>query len=137
MKKIIALAASIALVFALQAQSLATIRTTLTHSTDTITNAGVDTLKCTVLNPQTRLTFSVSSTKISGTVAGSSRLYGSLDGHNWKAVGADTLTLSNATTNFHIWILTHADYIYYAIPFGGGSSTQYKIGGYVIGRKEF
>jgi len=43
-------------------------------------------------------------TKVSGTVAGSVYLQGSVDGMNWTNIN-DTITLANATTNKYIWEL--------------------------------
>lgn len=52
-------------------------------------------------------------TKVSGTVGGSVILQGSLDGVNYKSIGADTLTLANQTTNSHIWTLDNSRYYFY------------------------
>lgn len=42
-------------------------------------------------------------TKISGTVAGSVKLQGTLDGVNYTYIGTDTLALANQATNTKIW----------------------------------
>lgn len=65
-------------------------------------------------------------TKVSGTVAGTAIIQGSLDGTNWKTIGSDTLTLSNVATNTHIWSITPSVYQYHRVYFisSGGSQVS-------------
>jgi alkyl hydroperoxide reductase subunit AhpF len=54
-------------------------------------------------------------TKISGTVAGTVWLQGSVDGTNFETISTDTLALANQTTNFKTWPLTGTKYYSYRI----------------------
>lgn len=56
-------------------------------------------------------------TKVSGTVAGTAIIQGSLDGTNWVNIGSDTLTLSNVTTNTKVWAITPSVYQYHRVQF--------------------
>jgi hypothetical protein len=54
-------------------------------------------------------------TKISGTVAGTVWLQGSIDGTNFETISTDTLALANQTTNFKIWTISKTNYSSYRI----------------------
>ena len=89
-----------------------------THATSaTLTNTGVDTMYATVqapFNMYTAAAIQIVITKASGTLAGTSKLYVSVDGTNFDtlysapSVVASTkyLTLVNQTTNTYTWYLT-------------------------------
>lgn len=94
----------------IQAQTLSTF-----NGSDTITNTATVNLTLTVRGSYDSAVFQVVNTKLSGTAAGTSILYGSVDGTNYKAIGADTLTNANQTTNTHIWELDNPKYPYYKI----------------------
>ncbi len=61
------------------------------------------------------MSFYVKITKISGTVAGTVILQGTVDGTNWQNVNTDTLTLANTATNHKIWPIEHGYYKGYRV----------------------
>lgn len=113
MKKLLLLLSISLCLFATKAQ------TSFTHATSaTLTNTGVDTMYLTITDPTTHYgsaSIQVTITKASGTLAGTSKLYVSVDGTNFDTlysapdVVATTkyLTLVNQTTNTYTWYLPH------------------------------
>jgi hypothetical protein len=90
----------------------------MTASADTNTNAMTSTHIATLSGDAMTydvLTIQVVGTKVSGTVAGTAVLYGSVDGVNYQAIGTDTLTLANTATNSYIWTLDKTRYKYYRV----------------------
>ena len=55
--------------------------------------------------------------KVSGTVAGTAIIQGSLDGTNYVDIGTDTLTFTNVTTNTKVWAITPSVYQYHRVKF--------------------
>lgn len=103
---------SLMLTFAIvQAQTLIT-----WNGSDTVVNTASVNLTLTLRGSYDSAVFQVVNTKVSGTVAGTSILYGSVDGTNYKHVpNTDTLTNTNQTTNTLIWQLSNPDFPYYKI----------------------
>jgi uncharacterized membrane protein len=54
-------------------------------------------------------------TKVSGTVAGTVLLQGTIDGTNYVDVNTDTLTLTNQATNTKVWALSSVPYRIYRV----------------------
>lgn len=55
-------------------------------------------------------------TKVSGTVAGTCVLKGSIDGTYYQTIGSDTYTIANVAAQHHIWDLTNTiSYKYYEL----------------------
>jgi hypothetical protein len=75
---------------------------TATNSTNAITNTSVDTCYYTLSYSYATISIQPVVTKSTGTMAGTSVLYKSVNGTNWVATG-DTLTLTNVTTNTTVW----------------------------------
>lgn len=73
-------------------------------------------------------------TKVSGTVAGTAKFYGSLDGVNYNKVATDTLALTNTTTNSYIWAPGAAKYLYYRITVVGVGTMKATMKGYFLGK---
>jgi hypothetical protein len=117
MKKIIFLASLfLAIVGAqLATPTVATAQTafsgTTTNPTAYVKDATVDTLKLTlsgVYAPLVKIQMKLA--KVSGTIAGTVRLYGSLyDSTGTFSPIGDTMTLTNITVNSHVWNLTGND----------------------------
>ena len=110
MKNIIAIIAMLLAATATQAQTL-----TPTNSGDTLTNADTVNLDQRIRGEWKSVSFQATVTKVSGTVAGNAIFYGSLDGVNYVAIGADTLTLSNAAKNTSVWTDSDAAYLHYRV----------------------
>lgn len=108
---------------------------TMTNSTDTVTNTGTVNLDATIKSPQTVVSFQVVATKISGTVAGTAILQASIDGTNYVSIGDDTLTLTNVTTNTHLWKIEPSPYLYYRVKVTGSGTMSASVSGYALPRK--
>lgn len=107
---------------------------TFTNSTSAIVNAGSVNATKTVSRSYTTLTIQAVVTKVSGTVGGSAILQGSLDGTNYKSIGADTLTLANQTTNNHIWYLSPSKHYYYRVVYTGTGTMNATPVTYILGK---
>jgi environmental stress-induced protein Ves len=93
-------------------------QSTMTASKNILTNADTSTHQLDLagqINNFEVITVQVIGTKTSGTVAGTAVLTGSLDGTNYFAVGADTLTLANVATNSKVWQVDKSRYRYYRV----------------------
>lgn len=56
-------------------------------------------------------------TKVSGTVAGSAIIEGSLDGTNYVTIGSTTLTFADVAVNTIVWAITPSVYQYHRVKF--------------------
>ena len=128
MKKILLLFSFAVMLLAVtneKAKAQTSLSFTATNPTGAVLNATVDTLNLTMSGAYSAvMTVQCLLTKTSGTVAGTVRLYGSNYNNvtgTWAAVG-DTLTLSNAATNSHVWSITQPCYKYYQILQSGGTT---------------
>lgn len=95
-----------------------------------VTAAGVDSVAiadtgtATLTTPAVRGTDSrttvvqVNITKVSGTVAGTVSLHGSLDGKNFSAITSTTYTATNGNSSF-VWVLTGNPVPYYRVTWTG------------------
>lgn len=99
-------------------------------ASDTVTNSGTGTLTSGVLTaaPAVTSTIWVSVTKISGTVAGTITLQGSIDGTNWKALNTPntatalaTFTATDASATYH-WIISGSPMPYYRVSWTGAGT---------------
>lgn len=69
---------------------------------DTLTNADTSTYTVTVSGSKSSVTFQVNVLKISGTIAGFVKLYGSADGTNYTSKAIDSVALENVSWNYTI-----------------------------------
>lgn len=97
---------------------------------DTVTNAGSNYNYLTTTATQTNISVQPVITKISGTVAGTYYLQGSLDGTNYKSIVGDSATATNVTTNTVIWVLDNRNYKYYRIGYTGSGTMVATMRGY-------
>lgn len=103
-----------------------------TATRDTITNTGLGVLTTKRTGgTNSPVTIEVYVTKVSGTVAGTIALQGSLDGTNFKGINTSetqtaiaTATLTDAT-NSYSWRLSTSPYLYYRVSASGGTTTVY------------
>jgi hypothetical protein len=107
---------------------------------DTVTNAGVGALYSKRIAGPGTVTIQVNQTKVSGTVAGTLTLYGSLDGVYYSALNTEetqtalaTKTLVDATgvTVYH-WRLKNSPFLYYQIGASGGTTTVYYLDAFIM-----
>ena len=82
------------------------------------------------------LTFEVLGTKVSGTVTGTAILYGSVSGAKYTAIGADTLTFTNATSPYHHWTVDKTRYKYYKVDVTTSGTQVSYWHCYLLGRKQ-
>lgn len=105
---------------------------TMTGSGATVTNTGSQSMTQTVTLAHRNVSVEVVVTKVSGTVGGKAKLYGSVDGTNYVDLSTvDSLALTNTTTNKYIWVLTSADYKSYKVTVTGTGTMSATIAGKV------
>ena len=106
---------------------------TTSNPTGVINNTSSDTMSFSTVKNYSVVGIQPVITKATGTMAGKSYLYGSLDGTNY--VLSDSLTLGNVTTNTTIWSLSNPTYIYYRIITGGATTVTGTTAAKFIGKK--
>lgn len=104
---------------------------TMTGSGDTITNTTADSVYYTVSNYAKSVSIHATFTRISGTAAGNAKLYGTLDGSNYKQIGTDTLAMAASGTSSFIWIVDNNAYRKYKVVFTGSTTLTGSINGYL------
>lgn len=93
----------------------ASAQSSLSASKDTLNNADTAYLTAPRLGaPYTVLSIQLNVTKISGTVAGTAVVQGSIDGINYTSISSDTLNLVNGN-NIKLWALGNAQYPYHRV----------------------
>lgn len=98
--------------------------TNLLPALDTLTNTTPVSLTKLVVGHYATVTVATVITKISGTVAGTAALQGSIDGVKYYAIsGASNLTLTDVASQGTLWTLTDSPYTYYRV-LGTGSGTM-------------
>ena len=106
---------------------------TMTGS-DTIVNTASVSVSQTYSSEYGNVAFQAIVVKVSGTVAGTVILQGSLDGSNYISIGIDTLALTDVATQSHLWSVDANPYKYYRL-IGTGSGTMAAIiSGKALGR---
>lgn len=117
-----------------RAQSAVAFSQTSSNPTGAYVNTAIDTVTITVLPSYSIVGIQPVITKVSGTVAGTAILYGSINGTNYVATG-DTLTATNVTTNTAIWTKVNPAYHNYRVVFTGSGTMSATAGAKLIGRK--
>lgn len=109
-----------------------------TATVDTVTDTGTGAIYSKIQNGGGYVTIQVTTTKVSGTVAGTITLYGSIDGALYSAITTEetqtamaTAALANATTTFH-FRLRDSPYQYYKVGVAGGTTCVYYLSGYIL-----
>lgn len=132
MKRLFALALIFgAFVGTAQAQAI-----TPTNSGDSLTNADTVNLIQQIRGEWASVAFQVVVSKASGTVAGTARFQGSIDGTNYVDINTDTLALSDQATNTKIWVDTGANYLYYRVNVITSGTQSSAASGSVFRRKQ-
>lgn len=123
------------------------LKSVINNALDTVTNAGTKTLtsaKTTL--PYKTISVDVTVTKLSGTIAGTITLQGSVNGVNYVTVptafietpsgqapystgGAATFTATNVTTQTKIWSIIGHPYVYYRVSYTGSGTMSGTIKG--------
>lgn len=105
--------------------------TNMTGNGAVVTNSGTGACSLQVQGNYQQVTVQAVVTKLSGTVAGTVICYGSVDGTNYQAIGADTLTNANQATNQKFFVFTGNKYMYYKLICTGSGTMSANISGYV------
>lgn len=105
-------------------------------TSDTATNTGTTYLQITLNNYYEKVSFQPVVTKISGTAGGTVTLQGSIDGTNYVTVNtsystAQTMSVSNTTTNTALLTVTSSPYRYYRLSYTGTGTMSCTLKGYV------
>jgi len=135
MKKILFICLSL-LTFATMAQNMPTVSTSKTMTGGTLTNSGTTyvTMPSTISYLYEVCTFQLVATKVSGTLNGYASLQYSNDNTNWIEVSlADSLHISNQTTNTYVFAITHNKANYYRIACVGRTTQSITLTGYFVG----
>lgn len=110
-------------------------------TTDTCTNAGVATVTSRIIpgGGSAVTTINLTLTKISGTVAGTITIQGSMDGTVWKALNTPntqtalaTATATDVASNTFHWILSGNPFPYYRASWTGSGTMAATIAGVVL-----
>jgi ABC-type maltose transport system permease subunit len=105
-------------VFAFIAPNVQAQSSVLVPSTDTLTNTDTAFISLpTATGGYYAVGIQAVVSKVSGTVAGTAIIQGSLDGTNYVDIGTDTLTFSNVATNTKVWAITPSVYQYHRVRF--------------------
>lgn len=116
--------------------------TTMTLSGDTVVNTGTKFCSLRLAQSYKKVTVQALITKISGTVAGTLTLQGSIDGTNWVTAdtasfvteGAATFTATNVATQNKTWIMNGDPYLWYRLSYTGTGTMSATLKGYVLPR---
>jgi hypothetical protein len=143
MKKLIFIFSILAFSFGVMAQgAVAALKSTYSLSSDTTVDTGVTYLTSPqVKSPTSIVTVQVVATKISGTVAGTISLQGSLDGTNFKAItlteastAGPTYTATDVASQNFIWRLSQNPYAYYRVSWTGAGTMSAKFTANILSR---
>lgn len=129
MKRLVLLFMMLVGCLSLNAQSV-----TMTNSGDTIVDTGSKYLILKVNNKASNVAFQAVVTKVSGTVAGTVLLQGSIDGVNYKDISTDTLNLTDVATQSYLWTVSANPYLYYRLAGTGSGTMSAILTGYAIRR---
>ncbi|MES2287763.1 MAG: hypothetical protein V4547_18890 [Bacteroidota bacterium] len=107
----------------------------MTGNGDTVTDTGTDFVVKQVEGTYKNVSIQAVFSKVSGTIAGTAILYGSIDGTNYVSLSGavgDTLLMTDVTTNTKVWVLNNSNYMYYKVVFLGVGTMSGRIYGYVF-----
>lgn len=104
-------------------------------ATDTITNTATETFTRQIPHKRASLSVQVVITKISGTVDGTAKLQGSIDGINFSDISSDTLDLTNVATQGKVWTFDHSPVLYYRVSITGSGTMAASAKAWVLARQ--
>ncbi len=116
---------------------------TMTNSGDTIVNTATEACSLKVNNSYKSLSIHALITKISGTVAGTLTLQGTIDGVTWVTVdtatfvsdGLATYTATNVTSQSKVWIVSGSPYLWFKLSYTGTGTMSATLKGYILPRQ--
>ncbi len=114
-------------------QNLVSLPASGSHLTDTITNTGVVPIGSPlVAGAAQNITVTATFTKLTGTVAGTAVLQGSLNGVDFTAASGTSYTVTDLATQTTSWILTGKPFQYYRVQVTGSGTSTYTVKGQVL-----
>lgn len=104
------------------------------NTTDTVANTDTKYMYVTVTASHENVSIQPVITKVSGTVAGTYFVQGSLDGTNYVSniVASDSVTATNVTTNTVVWVLDSKAYKYYRVGYTGSGTMNATLKSYFL-----
>lgn len=114
------------------------------NTSDTVSNTSTETLTKQVSGPYSQVTVSLVVTKISGTVAGTAVLQGSVDGTNYQTltyVYAQPGDTQNSVTNTNVasqswsWPVGASTYLYYRVSVTGSGTMAARVTAKIMVRR--
>lgn len=101
--------------------------------TDTVTNTGTVTMSSAIVKgAPNQTTVTATFTKLTGTVAGTATLQGSLNATDWVSASATSYTVTDLATQSTSWPLTGKNYLYYRVNVVGSGTSTYTVKGQVL-----
>lgn len=101
--------------------------------TDTVTNTGTVTMSSKiVVGAPNQTTVSATFTKLTGTVAGTATLLGSINGTDWASASSTSYTVTDLASQTTSWPLTGKNYLYYRVNVVGSGTSTYTVKGQVL-----
>lgn len=115
-------------------------QTTMTGSGDTIVNTATKTNTLKLSGSFKEVLVQSVVTKISGTVAGTLTLQGSIDGTNYVTADSSALhkrlfVATNVTTQSVVFVIQGSPYLYYRVSYTGVGTMSATLSSYILGRK--
>lgn len=119
---------------------------TMTQSGDTVVNTATKACSLKIARPQKRITVAAQIVKVSGTVAGTLTMQGSVDGVNFFTVDSAsyitdgninspaTYTATNVALQQKVWIFDGAPYLWYKLSYTGSGTMSAILNGYILPR---
>lgn len=101
---------------------------------DTVSNTGTETWTLKVAGFQKTVSVQAVITKISGTVAGTYKLQGSLTGTDYVDIASQTASATDVTTNTAIFTAENSKYLYYRVTYTGSGTMSARARCYLVAR---
>lgn len=100
---------------------------------DTVSNTGVVTMTSKVV-PGSAFTSTISHTftKLTGTVAGTAILQGSINGVDFVSASSTSYTVTDVASQSTSWVITGKPYLYYRVQTTGSGTSTYTVKGQVL-----
>lgn len=104
-----------------------------TQALDTITNAGTVTMTSAIVkSAPNQTTITATFTKLTGTVAGTATLQGSLNNVDFTSASSTSYTVTDLAAQTTSWPLTGKNYLYYRVNVVGSGTSTYTVKGQVL-----
>ena len=101
--------------------------------TDTVTNTGTVTMTSAIVKgAPNQTTVTAVFTKLTGTVAGTATLQGSLNNVDFVSASSTSYTVTDLATQATSWALTGKNYLYYRVNVVGSGTSTYTVKGQVL-----